>query len=109
MILGDAPSYPLRVSKFDFDPARRMLTKDGVTITLTPTETKVLLVLSSKINKVSSREEIVTTGWGSYDYYKGRSMDVYISRIRKYLASDPALSIITIHSIGFSLIQNSAG
>ncbi|MBS1623412.1 MAG: winged helix-turn-helix domain-containing protein [Bacteroidetes bacterium] len=76
-----------------------MLRLEGVAKRLTPLETKVLLVLSSKINKVLAREEIATIGWGSCDYYKDRSMDVYIYRLRKYLAADPMLSIM-----GFSLV-----
>lgn len=99
------PVYPIRIGQYEFDPARKVLRLEGAAKRLTPMETKVLLVRSSKINKVLPREEIVTIGWGSYDYYKGRSMDVYISRLRKYLAEDPMLSIITIHSIGFSLIS----
>jgi DNA-binding response OmpR family regulator len=52
-------------------------------------------------NQVIKREEILEKIWGQNDYFLGRSMDVFISRLRKYLKDDPYLSIDNVHGVGF--------
>ncbi len=54
-------------------------------------------------NKVMNRELALKTIWGNDDYFNGRSMDVFISRIRKYLREDENIQIINVHGIGFKL------
>ena len=54
-------------------------------------------------DRVLKREEILTKVWGDDDYFMGRSMDVFISKLRKYLKDDPAIEIVNYHGVGFKL------
>jgi len=69
--------------------------------TLTYKEAQLLKYFCEYPNMVLSRSDILKNVWGSDDYYLGRSLDVFISRLRKYLKSDPDIRIINLHGIGF--------
>ena len=66
-------------------------------------EAQLLRHLMMNRNKPLTREQILTEIWGEDDYFLGRSMDVFISRLRKYLASDPGISLRTLRGMGFVL------
>lgn len=68
---------------------------------LTPRESELLRYLIDHPNKVLTREQILEELWGQNDYFLGRSMDVFISRLRKYLQSEPAVSLETKRGVGF--------
>lgn len=70
---------------------------------LTRTETDILLVLCKSKNRIVSRKEIMEQVWGEDDYFVGRSLDVFISKIRKYLMHDPTVNIETIPKLGLVL------
>lgn len=69
--------------------------------TLTYKEAELLRYFCDHPNKVLSRSDILKQVWGSDDYYLGRSLDVFISRLRKYLSSDESIKILNLHGIGF--------
>jgi DNA-binding response OmpR family regulator len=69
--------------------------------TLTYKEAELLKYFCKNSNKVLSRSEILMNVWGSDDYYLGRSLDVFISRLRRYLKDDPDIRILNLHGIGF--------
>lgn len=69
--------------------------------TLTYKEAELLRYFCDNPNKVLSRSDILKQVWGSDDYYLGRSLDVFISRLRKYLCSDENIKILNLHGIGF--------
>lgn len=64
-------------------------------------EADLLLFLSEHANRILKREEILTSVWGKDDYFLGRSMDVFMSKLRKYLRSEPAVVLETIHGVGY--------
>jgi DNA-binding response OmpR family regulator len=70
---------------------------------LTLKESQLLRLLIINKNKMMSREDILTEIWGEDDYFLGRSMDVFISRLRKYLAPDSGIDIRTVRGAGFIL------
>lgn len=70
---------------------------------LTQKEADVLQLLLLSANQIVKREELLMKGWGKNDYFLGRSLDVFISRLRKYLQAVPSVSIENIHGIGFRL------
>lgn len=72
-------------------------------ILLTPREGELLEYLLSRSDKVLKREEILTQLWGENDYFLGRSLDVFISRLRKYLAASTTISINNVYGVGFML------
>lgn len=72
--------------------------------TLTAKESELLRVLAQHTNAVVERESILLSVWGNSSYYTARSMDVYISKIRKYLEDDPSVSIANVHGKGYKLL-----
>ena len=69
----------------------------------TQREADILYYLASRPNQVIRRSDILEDIWGKDDYFYGRSLDVFISRLRKYLSEDPGISIENVHSVGFKL------
>jgi DNA-binding response OmpR family regulator len=89
--------------KFEFDPANQLLTHNEKKRRLTIKETKILQLLCTSLNQIVKREEIMIATWGDSDYYTGRSLDVFISKLRSYLKEDPSISIITMPTVGYIL------
>lgn len=79
------------------------LSSNGEEISLTQREADLLQFFCEHVNKVVKREEVLLSVWGKDDYFLGRSMDVFITRLRKYFKADPAVILETIHGIGFRL------
>lgn len=92
------------LGKYHFNPRLRELIIDGKTQTLSPKENELLKMLAEYKNDLLSREVALKKIWGSDTYFNGRSMDVYIAKLRKYLKEDPALEIVNIHGNGFRLV-----
>ncbi|MCW0482405.1 response regulator transcription factor [Gaoshiqia sediminis] len=90
-----------KVGHFDFFFDNLTLQDKSEKRTLTYKEAELLKYFCENSNTVLSRSEILKNVWGSDDYYLGRSLDVFISRLRKYLKSDPNIKIINLHGIGF--------
>jgi len=81
-----------------------LLIEDGEnTFNMTPRESELLKFLIEKQNTVVKREEILKELWGQNDYFLGRSMDVFISRLRKYIQAEPSVSLETKRGVGFIL------
>lgn len=70
---------------------------------LTKKEAKILLLLVQNKNKVLTRDIVLNAVWGQDDYFVGRSLDVFITKLRKYLKSDESVTINNIHGVGFKL------
>ncbi|PHI18359.1 hypothetical protein CEQ90_18455 [Lewinellaceae bacterium SD302] len=87
-----------------FDPVVQQLTIHGVASELTFREAKLLQYLAEQRGEVLSREAIHAAVWGSEGVLVGRSLDVFISRLRKKLAADEAVEIATIHGIGYRFL-----
>jgi DNA-binding response OmpR family regulator len=102
--LSAAEDKILEVGKFQFDPFSFTLTHNNtLEKTLTQKEAEVLKLLFRNRDRVLKREEILTHIWGDDDYFMGRSMDVFISKLRKYLKHDPDIQIVNYHGVGFRL------
>lgn len=96
-----APEQPRKIGRFIFLPEEHTLTIDGNTRKLTLKEVELIRFFAENPNKVLSRNEILEKVWGSNDYFLGRSLDVFISRLRKYFKADPDIQIVNLHGIGF--------
>ncbi len=90
-----------KLGHFDFFFDNLVLQHEDEKRTLTYKEAELLKYFCENSNSVLSRSDILKNVWGSDDYYLGRSLDVFISRLRKYLKSDPEIKIINLHGIGF--------
>ncbi len=95
----DQSYYKLGQFNFYFDSL--ILDANGERKTLTYKEAELLRYFCDNPNKVLSRSDILKQVWGSDDYYLGRSLDVFISRLRKYLSIDENIKILNLHGIGF--------
>lgn len=89
------------ISKMRFLPAQLKISIGDETISITGKESELLYFLCEHKNKVIKREELLLNVWGKDDFFLGRSMDVYMAKLRKYLKADPHIIIETIHGIGF--------
>jgi len=96
----------LKVGHFTFDHSNLKLLLDGKEDNLTQKEADLLKMLIENKGNTLRREQILKKLWGENDYFLGRSMDVFISRLRKYLKADPGLKIENVHGVGFRLIEN---
>lgn len=92
-----------QVGRFLFNYNDRSLTLNDKSQQLTRKEADVLRLLCKHHNKLLKREVALKTIWGENNYFMGRSMDVYITKLRKYLKDDPAVSITNVHGSGFRL------
>jgi len=95
---------PRRIGDYTFNLDKLQLTfKSEAPRRLTRREAELLQYLSTRREQVSERSDILEKIWGENDYFLGRSLDVFISRLRKYLKQDPRIQIENIHGVGFSL------
>jgi DNA-binding response OmpR family regulator len=91
------------LGSYAFDFSNLTLKNNGNEKTLTQKEAEVLKLLYQNRERVLKREEILRHVWGDDDYFMGRSMDVFISKLRKYLKEDPSVQIVNYHGVGFKL------
>ena len=96
------------MGKYHFNPRLRELTVNGKVQTLSPKENELLKMLAEYKNDLLPREAALKRIWGSDTYFNGRSMDVYIAKLRKYLKEDDKLEIVNIHGNGFRLVEQEA-
>ena len=90
-----------RAGIFTFDSLNYEIKNGDEKTVLTQREADLLKLFLQNPNRVLKREDILKALWGTDDYFLGRSLDVFISRLRKILAKDPNISIENLHSIGF--------
>ena len=89
------------VGKYQFDTQNFFLFNENEKIGLTQREADLLKLFLDNKNSVLKREQILTSLWGNDDYFTGRSLDVFISRLRKILINEKGISIENLHGIGF--------
>ena len=102
-IIEEAPKEAIIIGKYNFDYANLDLSINGTSKGLTQREADILYYLAARPNQVIRRSDILEDIWGKDDYFYGRSLDVFISRLRKYLNEDPDITIENVHSVGFKL------
>ena len=96
-----------QLGRYHFNPRLRELKSSDHTQVLSPKENELLKMLAENINDLLTREKALKKIWGSDTYFNGRSMDVYIAKLRKYLKEDDKIEIVNIHGNGFRLVVSS--
>lgn len=97
----------LQIGTYLFDTKRLCLKKESITQQLTEKEAALIHFFYTHKNQLIKREQILKTIWGNDDFFSGRSMDVYISKLRKYFKEDSRISIESVRNIGLEFkIQN---
>ena len=93
-----------RIGKFTFDTQKQQLMIGDKVTKLTTKESELLNLLCQHINEILERNYALKTIWIDDNYFNARSMDVYITKLRKHLKEDPSIEIINIHGKGYKLI-----
>lgn len=93
----------IAIGKIQFNPAALVLKWEGGEQKLTKRESDILNILCRYKNELSERELILKSVWGDDSYFNGRSLDVFISKLRKYLKEDEQIQIENVHGAGFIL------
>jgi two-component system OmpR family response regulator len=96
--------YEFSFGKFKFNAKLRILSFGEQNYTLSPKENALLQMLCEYKNDLLPRDQALKRIWGSDTYFNGRSMDVYIAKLRKYLSADEKVNIVNIHGNGFRLV-----
>jgi len=94
------------IGKYSFDVVRNILTIDDLEQKLTSKEAALLEMLCINMNETMDRSEALKKIWLDDSYFNARSMDVYVTKLRKYLKGDPGIEILNVHGIGFKLITS---
>ena len=94
------------LGNYHFNPRLRELSINGKMNTLSPKENELLKMMCEYKNDLLPREAALKKIWGSDTYFNGRSMDVYIAKLRKYLKEDSTIEIVNIHGNGFRLVAS---
>ena len=95
----------LQLGAVFFDPNKQTLTINGEQKKITTREADLLSMLISRKNNILERGYALKKIWGDDSYYNARSMDVYITKLRKLLKDEPTVQIINVHGIGFKLVM----
>jgi DNA-binding response OmpR family regulator len=94
----------VEIGEYQYDVMRLILTHQGISRQLTAREGEALKVLYQYRNKLLTRKDFLMQVWGDDDFFSSRSLDVYISRLRKYFRGDPMVQIINHRGFGYKLI-----
>ncbi len=100
---NDKKNAVYTIGRYTFDYTNHLLSTSQEERQLTRREAELLRLLCLNMNNVLRRDLALKTIWGEDDYFMGRSMDVYITKLRKMLGGDPSVSIVNIHNTGFKL------
>ena len=93
-----------QIGKFTFDTQKQVLICGNVNERLTTKESELLSLLCAHVNEILERNFALKSIWIDDNYFNARSMDVYITKLRKKLKADPSIEIINIHGKGYKLI-----
>mgnify|MGYP001604073607 CR=1 FL=1 len=95
-----------KLGKYQFDYIAQLIIDDESQQKVSTKEAELLRLLCLKKNEVLTREEALISIWHDDNYFNGRSMDVFLSKLRKYLRDDPGVEIINVHGKGYKLLVN---
>ena len=93
-----------QLGSFTFDAPRQILTRGNETVKLTSKESVLLLMLCENMGNTLERAKTLTQIWDEDSYLNARSMDVYITKLRKHFKDDPKVEIQNVHGVGFKLV-----
>lgn len=99
---GEATVF--QIGKYEFDYPSQVLRINGKEQKMSGKEAELLRLLCLHANQLLAREEALLSIWNNDNYFTGRSMDVFLSKLRKYLKDDPAVEILNVHGKGYRLV-----
>ncbi|MBC7616131.1 MAG: response regulator transcription factor [Pedobacter sp.] len=105
-IAAEPVQTQFEIGKYAFDYTTQLIQFNGKQQKLSTKEAELLQLLCLKKNTVLTREEALLSIWHDDNYFNGRSMDVFLSKLRKYLREDPKVEILNVHGKGYKLLVN---
>lgn len=93
-----------QIGQYSFDSQKQILSYGDESVKLTTKEAELLTLLSSRVNELLQRDHALKTIWIDDNYFNARSMDVYITKLRKHLRNDPNVEILNVHGKGYKLV-----
>lgn len=103
---GEAAPTKFQLGSISFDSNMQTLTyADGKEVKLTTREAELLIMFINRKNELVERDYVLRKIWGDDSYYNARSMDVYLTKLRKHFKDDPSVQIINVHGKGFKLVM----
>ena len=99
-----SPNGLIAIGRFLFDPMQAKLKMNDQDIELTSKESDLLLLLHERVNRTIERDELLNRVWGDQGDYVGRTLDVFISKLRKKLEGDPDVKIVNVRGVGYKLV-----
>ncbi|MGG9960455.1 response regulator transcription factor [Ferruginibacter sp. SUN106] len=96
----------IEIGKYSFYYPAGILSQAGINRNLTSREAEILQILVLNRNQMLDRKTLLMKLWGNDDYFSGRSLDVFISKLRKYLSADPSVVIINVRGKGYKLVSS---
>ncbi len=102
-LVNNSQNNSYKIGAYELNVTEQKLTLKDFSRPLTIKETKLLSLMAKNLNTVIRREDILMSLWGKNDYFLGRSLDVFISRLRKYLTEDNLVTIENIRGVGFKM------
>lgn len=94
------------IGKLTFDPVRMILQNGHGAVNLSHRENELLRLLISNKGEQVERKEILMQLWGDDHFFNSRNLDVYITKLRKYLKMDPEVQLLTLKGVGYQLVEN---
>lgn len=102
---SDSLSGEIRIGhEYIFYPSRLSLDHNNLSKTLSHRESQILQLMCSNINQVTERKDILLKVWGDDSFYNSRNLDVYITKLRRYLKADPKIKITTLKGVGYQFV-----
>ncbi len=101
---SESNQIEFKIASFQFNSDRRTLTSSDSDRKLTPKEAELLRMLCLHMNKTLPRETALKEIWGDDGYFSGRSMDVFVSKLRNYLQKDGSVELLSVHGKGLRLV-----
>lgn len=105
-LIGEQQQTNFVIGKYNYDYTRQILSINGVDQKLTSKEAELLKMLCEKKNDILDRSFALKKIWSDDSYFNARSMDVYITKLRKYLKDDQDIALMNVHGIGFKLVDS---
>jgi DNA-binding response OmpR family regulator len=94
-----------KIGELSYDPMRMVIVNGAETVTLSHRENELLKMLISNVGSPVERKQILMELWGDDHFFNSRNLDVYVTRLRKYLKMDPDVQLLTLKGVGYQLVE----
>ncbi len=94
-----------KIGELSYDPTRMVIVNGDETVALSHRENELLKMLISKVGSPVERKQILMELWGDDHFFNSRNLDVYVTRLRKYLKMDPDVQLLTLKGVGYQLVE----